>query len=179
VVASAAGASSTTTPSSPPLRWQAGPQALPQAAQAYAPVQAEPAPRPQPTVAPAAPVKAEAKVDTKIDVKNEDRLPAGNTVVAKAEMPEAKREILRPAVSGWVIQLGATDDEGKAKVILDNAKSRSGRALSRAAGFTEKVTRDGSTLYRARFSGFQEADDAQEACKVLKRSGFACFATRS
>jgi len=34
-------------------------------------------------------------------------------------------------------------------------------------------------LYRARFSGFEEADSAQEACKSLKRNGFACFATRS
>jgi D-alanyl-D-alanine carboxypeptidase len=82
-------------------------------------------------------------------------------------------------VSEWVIQLGATDEEKKAKLILDEAKARTGRVLAKAAPFTEKVSRDGSTLYRARFSGFQEAEDAQEACKALKRSGFACFATRS
>jgi len=78
-----------------------------------------------------------------------------------------------------VIQLGATDDEDKAKSMLENAKSRSGRALSQASPFTEKVTKAGSTLYRARFSGFEQADQAEAACKVLKRSGFACFATRS
>ncbi|HEX2265365.1 MAG TPA: SPOR domain-containing protein, partial [Solirubrobacterales bacterium] len=59
------------------------------------------------------------------------------------------------------------------------AKARTGRVLAKASPFTEKVSRDGSTLFRARFSGFQEAEDAQEACKALKRSGFACFATRS
>jgi D-alanyl-D-alanine carboxypeptidase len=165
VVASAAGASSTTTPSSP-LRWQSGSQALPSTAQAYAPVQA-----PLPTARPVAPPVPVAKI--------EERLPAGQMVMAAAEPVEAKREVARPVASAWVIQLGATDDEGKARTILDKAKARSGRLLAGASAFTEKVSRDGTTLYRARFSGFDEADEAQNACKVLKRSGFACFATRS
>jgi D-alanyl-D-alanine carboxypeptidase len=179
VVASAAGASSTTTPSSS-VRWGASSAPLPLNAHAYATVQAPEAPlRPTPASAPTA--------------KIEDRLPAASVVAAKpeprveakAEAPEPKREATRESprtiasVSEWVIQLGATDEEKKAKTILDEAKARSGRALAKAAPFTEKVSRDGSTLYRARFSGFREADDAQEACKVLKRSGFACFATRS
>jgi D-alanyl-D-alanine carboxypeptidase len=93
---------------------------------------------------------------------------------------EAARETARlAAVSPWVIQLGATDEETKAKAILDEAKAKSGRTLSGAAAFTEKVSRDGATLYRARFSGFDDADEAQDACKTLKRSGFSCFATRS
>jgi D-alanyl-D-alanine carboxypeptidase len=105
--------------------------------------------------------------------------------VADAPQPQARPQtaraeiVIRPPVSAWVIQLGAMDDEDKAKSMLDEAKSRSGRALAHAAPFTEKVVRDGATLYRARFSGFQEPDSAQEACKTLKRSGFNCFATRS
>jgi D-alanyl-D-alanine carboxypeptidase len=165
-VASAAGASSTTTPTSP-LRWKEGPQALPSSVQAYAPVQ--PQARPTPAPAQAAPAVA----------KDEERLPAGRIAVAKAEPAEAKREAARPVASAWVIQIGATDDEDKAKSILENAKSRSGRVLSGASPFTEKVTRGGTTLYRARFSGFDEAEEAQKACKALKRTGFACFATRS
>jgi D-alanyl-D-alanine carboxypeptidase len=77
-----------------------------------------------------------------------------------------------------VIQIAAVDDESKAKEMLDAAKSRSGRALAKASPVTERVTRDGSTLFRARFSGFAEADDAQDACRTLKRNGFNCFATR-
>jgi D-alanyl-D-alanine carboxypeptidase len=83
------------------------------------------------------------------------------------------------ALSAWIIQLGATDDEAKAKAILNQAKSRAGRALAKALPFTEKIVREGATLYRARFSGFEAADTAQEACKLLKRSGFNCFAGRS
>lgn len=103
-------------------------------------------------------------------------------VAAKAEpaAAEPKREAVRSGpVTPWVIQLAAEGDEKQARAILDEARSRSGRVLAKASPFTEKVSRGGSTLYRARFSGFAEADTAQEACRALKRSGFACFATRS
>jgi len=93
--------------------------------------------------------------------------------------PEPSHERLNRTITGWVIQLGAMDDETKAKEVLEQARTRSGRMLSKAAAFTEKVVRDGNTLYRARFSGFDESDSAQAACKTLKRSGFNCFATRS
>ena len=176
VVASASGAASTTTPSSPTMRWQAGPQALPTSAQAYAPVQPTPEPVARPVAAAAPSASQQAKIEERLPVA---QAAVAQTVVAKAEAHEPKREEARPATAGWVIQLGATDEEDKAKLILSNAKSRSGRTLSRASAFTEKVTRDGATLYRARFSGFDEASDAEAACKVLKRNGFACFAVRS
>jgi D-alanyl-D-alanine carboxypeptidase len=103
-------------------------------------------------------------------------------VEPQPQQPAADAQRLRASpspMSRWVIQLGAPDDEGKAKEILEEARSRSRGALAKASPFTEKVVRDGATLYRARFSGFDEADSAQEACRSLKRSGFACFATRS
>jgi D-alanyl-D-alanine carboxypeptidase len=93
--------------------------------------------------------------------------------------PPARPQGHRAAPSGWVIQVGATEDERKAKAMLKAARSRSGRALARAAPFTERIVRDGTTLYRARFSGFDEAASANAACRTLKRSGFACFAIRS
>ena len=75
-----------------------------------------------------------------------------------------------------MIQLGAPDDEGKANELLAAAKN-SARALRHASPFTEKVVKGGTTLWRARFSGF-DPDAAQAACKELKRNGFACFATK-
>ena len=161
-VASATGGSSTMTPSSQ--------RSVPGVALAYASASpAEVLPLPPPT-----------------SQKIEARLPPSPIPVARIEPPvretksERAPEIVRPAkVSPWVIQLGAAEGEGEARAILDEAKSKSGRLLSKAAPFTEKVVRSGSTLYRARFSGFSEADTAQEACRTLKRSGFACFATRS
>jgi D-alanyl-D-alanine carboxypeptidase len=187
----------TTTPTS--LRWSTGQQAVPPAAQAYAPVESaiEPPARPQTLAQPPAPpspqplAAAPAAPGPKIEARLPEIVVARPEPAAKPEVaarPEPveqpRRETHRPAaapvpMSRWVIQLGAPDDEGKAKEILDEARQAARGVLAKASPFTEKVVRDGTTLYRARFSGFDEADDAQEACKSLKRSGFACFATRS
>jgi D-alanyl-D-alanine carboxypeptidase len=187
VFASATGAPSTTTPSA--VGWKAGPSALPQAAQAYAAVS-----EPDQALTPGAKIQSRL---ASLDAAAIAKLEAGKSEPAKAEAARnepikvepakadtkaeatERREALRAAVTAWVIQLGATDDESKAKEILEQARSRSGRMLAKASAFTEKVVREGTTLYRARFSGFQEADSAQQACKTLKRSGFNCFATRS
>ncbi|GGH25049.1 D-alanyl-D-alanine carboxypeptidase [Alsobacter metallidurans] len=146
VVASAIGAS-TTTPSSG-MRWVVG---------------AAPVTRAEPETKLA---RLEPRLDVKADARPEP----------KAETRVEKTAAARPAAGGWIIQLGATDDEDKAKDILARAKAAD-RALSKASPFTEKVQKAGSTLYRARFSGFDE-DDAQTACKQLKRSGFSCFAVK-
>src|SRR5215204_6440798 len=183
----------TTTPTTTPtsLRWSTGAQPIPAAAQAYAPVEAAvaPPPRPHPLVEPA-PAVAAAKIEARLPGMTVPKPePAARPeIVARAEpapppppgAAEPHRLRASPApVSRWVIQLGAPDDEGKAKDILEEARSRSRRILAKASPFTEKVVRDGATLYRARFSGFDEADSAHEACRLLKRSGFSCFATRS
>jgi D-alanyl-D-alanine carboxypeptidase len=93
---------------------------------------------------------------------------------ASAAVPPSKTS----SRSGWMIQLGAVPEENKASELIERARSSGRHVLSKAEPFTEKVTKDGATLYRARFAGFDE-DAAQTACKVLKRNGFACFATRS
>ncbi len=82
------------------------------------------------------------------------------------------------AKGDWVIQIGATDNEGAAAELLSRARSESRVALASAKPFTEKVQKGDSTLYRARFAGLAPAE-AETACKTLKRSGFACFATRN
>jgi D-alanyl-D-alanine carboxypeptidase len=99
----------------------------------------------------------------------------------KAPAPRLQDEVdARPKIApgqGWMIQLGALPEQDKAQEMLQRAKTRGSGVLARANSFTEKVTKDGTTLYRARFAGFDE-NAAQMACKVLKRNGFACFATR-
>ncbi len=149
---------STTTPGSR----RAGLQALPGAAQAYA-GSASQAPFPS------------------VGGKTTARLPAVEGVASRAEGPpkDARGDSAKPVTpSPWVIQLGAMDDEDKAKSILADARSRTGM-LSKAAPYTVRVTHGGTTLYRARFSGFSEQSTAQDACAALKKNGFNCFATRS
>ena len=100
------------------------------------------------------------------------------TKVAKAE--PAKVEPVRPAAArkGVMIQIGATDDAAKANELLARARTQGKGALGAAQGFTEKVQKGRETLYRARFAGLEE-DQAEAACKSLKRSGFACFTTKN
>jgi D-alanyl-D-alanine carboxypeptidase len=80
--------------------------------------------------------------------------------------------------TGYVIQLGASDNEGKARAILDQAKTRNKLALAEADAFTEKVQKGDATLFRARFGGFDDNKEATAACGALKKTGFNCFVQR-
>jgi D-alanyl-D-alanine carboxypeptidase len=82
------------------------------------------------------------------------------------------------AAKGFVIQLGAADDETKARAILDKAKAKNRTILADASAFTEKVQKGDTTLFRARFSGFDDNKEANAACGALKKSGFNCFVQR-
>nr|WP_298096525.1 D-alanyl-D-alanine carboxypeptidase [uncultured Shinella sp.] len=80
--------------------------------------------------------------------------------------------------SGWVIQIGATPDKGQAQELLSKAKNSGGKVLSSAMPFTVAVNSGSGELYRARFGGFDNQNGAAAACKVLKRKGFACWASQ-
>ncbi|CAD5254773.1 D-alanyl-D-alanine carboxypeptidase [Bosea sp. 62] len=118
----------------------------------------------------------------KVEARLPEPAPAQAKVAHVAKAPEAKAEAKLPEktaiASKWVIQLGATDDEAKAKDILSRARAKASGSLADASAFTEKVEKGGATLFRARFAGFEESKDAEKACAQLKRGGFSCFATR-
>lgn len=178
-VAAAAYASAPTTSTPSAFRWIAGQPAPSIQAQvtdaARAPV-AAPSAKMQDRVQP---IAANApKAETQIAKAAPAKVELVKAEPAKAEPAKPVASEANRIATGWMIQLGATDDEAKAREILAAAKART-KALASAAGFTEKVVKGGATLFRARFAGFDEADDAQSACKALKRSGFACFATKS
>ena len=52
-----------------------------------------------------------------------------------------------------------------------------GKALRGATPFTVAFANGDGQLYRARFGGFTNQDKAVNACKTLKRKGFACWAS--
>lgn len=81
------------------------------------------------------------------------------------------------AHSGWMIQIGAFDDEDEAKQHLSDAQLKARAALAAKDPFTEKVQKGDKALYRARFAGFDKAT-AEAACRTLKRSDFACMALK-
>ncbi|AKI00856.1 D-alanyl-D-alanine carboxypeptidase [Hoeflea sp. IMCC20628] len=78
---------------------------------------------------------------------------------------------------GWMIQIGAMPDKNAAVDLLNRAKGLGGQALSSAEPFTMAFAKDNQQLYRARFGGFDGQTSATNACKALKKKGFACWAT--
>jgi D-alanyl-D-alanine carboxypeptidase len=99
-------------------------------------------------------------------------------VAAVAPAPVAAAAPAKPiARSGWIIQVGAYDAESEARQRIDLARGRV-KQLGKADPFTEPVAKGDKTMYRARFAGLAK-DDAEAACKALKRSDIACFTIKN
>jgi D-alanyl-D-alanine carboxypeptidase len=96
--------------------------------------------------------------------------PKEETRIARSEEARASEH------DGWMIQIGASADAGKAGDLLSRAKAANRSTLASAKPFTEKVGSGEATFYRARFAGL-DSSSAEAACRSLKRSGFSCFAT--
>ncbi|WEX78738.1 D-alanyl-D-alanine carboxypeptidase [Sinorhizobium numidicum] len=110
-----------------------------------------------------------------------DQQPAGADVDAQITNSVAKAETQAdadPQPQGWVIQIGATPDKAQAMTLLDNAKEKGGKALRNATPFTVAFGDGAGQLYRARFGGFEDQNKAVNACKTLKKKGFACWASQ-
>ena len=123
------------------------------------------------------PAPADPRVE-KVGLRVEPK--TAQAVADVAPVRSEVRETARPsaAAKGVMIQIGATDSASKANELLSRAKAQSRGALNAAVPFTEKVSKGGETLYRARFAGLNETQ-AETACKSLKRSGMSCFATKN
>jgi D-alanyl-D-alanine carboxypeptidase len=78
------------------------------------------------------------------------------------------------AKGGYMIQVGAFDDEHEAKQRLVAAQAKAKDQLIKADPFTEKVAKGRKALYRARFAGL-DRNQAETACKHLKRSDIPCL----
>lgn len=74
----------------------------------------------------------------------------------------------------WNIQIGAFPTRQGARNRLDAARTSQVDELRKATPFLMAVDKNGSTLYRARFSGLNRKQ-ATGACRQLKRAGVGCF----
>jgi D-alanyl-D-alanine carboxypeptidase len=105
------------------------------------------------------------------------------SVVAKQQFAAVKHDDVavpsRPSSTrgGWAIQVGAFEDEGEAKGKLSAAKSKVTGLVAKAEAYIERTIKGAKTYYRARFAGF-DRDQAQSACKQLKRSDIECMAMK-
>ncbi len=138
-------------------------EAVAPAAKAEEPLQPTPAPQvavaraaAPVTVAPSAPVAAARPA------------PAP---VAQPAIQAATRSVHR---SGWIIQVGAFEDEAEAKQKLSSARNKAAALLGKADPYTERTTKGEKTYFRARFAGL-DRDKAEAVCRALKRSDMACM----
>ena len=88
----------------------------------------------------------------------------------------AKPEITH---SGWIIQVGALESESEARQRIETARSHAHGLLNKADSFTEPVVaKDERKLFRARFAGL-DREQAEAACRTLKRSDISCITVRN
>jgi D-alanyl-D-alanine carboxypeptidase len=106
-------------------------------------------------------------------------LASASTASVSEAAPEPAVMPARPrARTGWIIQVGAYPAESEAKERLSAVQSKASRLLASADAFTEPVQKGDTTLYRARFAGLDK-EQAEAACKFLKRNAVDCLAIRN
>ncbi len=93
-------------------------------------------------------------------------------------VPAAAAEPSPKARGGWIIQVGAFPDEKEAKQRLTAAAGKAKDLLGKADRFTEKIAKGDKQFFRARFAGM-EKDQAESACKYLKRSEIPCMLVKN
>jgi D-alanyl-D-alanine carboxypeptidase (penicillin-binding protein 5/6) len=74
----------------------------------------------------------------------------------------------------WQIQIAAATSAQAAMDLLSAARDKVGAPLENLDTYTEMVTRNGTTFYRARFTGFETKEEARTACDKLVRQRYDC-----
>jgi D-alanyl-D-alanine carboxypeptidase len=96
---------------------------------------------------------------------------AGDSIPVATAAPEPAAAKPR---GPWLIQVGAFDTENEAKERLAAAQGKAKDQLGRADPFTERTQKGDKSMFRARFAGL-EKEQAENACKNLKRSEIPCM----
>ncbi|MET0482745.1 MAG: D-alanyl-D-alanine carboxypeptidase [Aestuariivirgaceae bacterium] len=99
---------------------------------------------------------------------------AAAPTIEPASLTRGAAEDLSAHSATWNIQIGAFPSSSAAQERIDAAQAAAGDLLSGKVPFTMPVSRGNDTIFRARFSGFDESQ-AREACKRLSRKGVGCF----
>jgi D-alanyl-D-alanine carboxypeptidase len=145
--------------------------------QAYAPQPAEPAgPRMVFNVGPsgkdvARPVVKTASIAQPVPTADSDSDSVTGSIASELSSPVA-------IADGWKVQIAAAPSEDGARAMLDRAKSKAGKMLADATPSVEPVSKGQSTIYRARFAGFDNKDQARAVCAYLTKRDVSCLAIR-
>jgi len=99
---------------------------------------------------------------------------------AEEDQAEGDTEPTPPSAVGaskWVIQVASSPSAKEAKAVLARTQDATA-VLADASPYTVPFNKDGTTYYRARFSGFASQVEASKACGALKRKKIPCYATQ-
>jgi D-alanyl-D-alanine carboxypeptidase len=101
----------------------------------------------------------------------------GELALAQGDIDDDLPGPRKPAVDdSWKIQIGALPSKSAALSALAKARKAAPTVLASAEPYAEAVEAKGSTLYRARFAGFDTKEAARSACVQLASKDFACLA---
>jgi D-alanyl-D-alanine carboxypeptidase len=162
-----------TAQATPQVTAQATPQVAAQMAQAAA--KAEPLP-PARMLAGRVPAKLAETAPVQMQPAQIEPAPAEVRTIMPG--PTAYSAPATHVHGGWLIQIGAFDDEDQAKQHLSAAQIKVHASLAAKDPFTERVQKGDKALYRARFAGFDKST-AEAACRALKRSDFECMTLKN
>jgi D-alanyl-D-alanine carboxypeptidase len=162
-----------TVQATPQVAAQATPQVAAQMAQAAA--KAEPLP-PARMLAGRVPAKLAETAPVQMQPAQIEPAPAEVRTIMPG--PTAYSAPATHVHGGWLIQIGAFDDEDQAKQHLSAAQIKVHASLAAKDPFTERVQKGDKALYRARFAGFDKST-AEAACRALKRSDFECISLKN
>jgi D-alanyl-D-alanine carboxypeptidase len=132
-----------------------------------------------PAVQPETPAPSPASAVTGSIPEAAPAAPAASAPAAAAAVaPAAPAANPAPVHTGWIIQVGAFTVEQEAKQRLATVKGKAARMLASAAAFTEPVLKGETTYYRARFA-MLDKEQAEAACKYLKRNDVDCMTIKN
>jgi D-alanyl-D-alanine carboxypeptidase len=83
------------------------------------------------------------------------------------------------AKSGWSIQIGAFPNARTARERLQDVKDSATALLAKATPYTEKVSKDSTNLFRARFAGFRSEWHARRVCQTLQQRDVDCIVAKN
>ncbi len=104
------------------------------------------------------------------------RLRAGVQDIVATGPARAEDDTSEPDEAGWNIQIGAVPTAEGAQALIEKAQSTMGTVLASLQPLTQEIDHRGTTLYRARFAGLSDKEEARAVCAQLKRKDFSCLA---
>jgi D-alanyl-D-alanine carboxypeptidase len=145
---------------------------------------AEPAPAVEPPAEPAPAAATKLQSAAAAAAKPQTAQPVAGTSAPIAAPAKPAAPATKPAVQaakhrpGWMIQVGAYPAEQAAKQRLSIVQTKASKMLTGTEAFTETVDKGGTTYYRARFAGLDK-DQAEAACKYLKKNDVECVTIKN